>query len=68
MTSLNDYVWTGAGTDVEIRWKKYGWVRPSENAFYIKKWADWKAKMAQTHYEVSIPNQNQKIIKFKVAK
>jgi hypothetical protein len=36
---LHEYIWTAAGTDIEIRWMdKYGWVRPSQQEEYKKKW------------------------------
>lgn len=41
-------IWTPAGTDVTIRWKKMGWVPPSDDPFYLKKWAEHKALMART--------------------
>jgi hypothetical protein len=35
-----EYIWTKAGTDIEIRWReKYGWIRPSEQDSYKQKWA-----------------------------
>jgi hypothetical protein len=39
-----DYVYTKAGTDITIRWAKlYNYVPASEQAFYQKKWADFRA-------------------------
>jgi hypothetical protein len=40
----NNYVYTKAGTDITIRWAKlYNYVPASEQAFYKKKWADFRA-------------------------
>ena len=33
-----EYVWTPPGTDITIRWKQMGWVPPSEQPEYQKKW------------------------------
>jgi hypothetical protein len=43
-----DYIWTAAGTNIEVRFRKLGWVPPSEDPKYIKKWADWRALLART--------------------
>jgi hypothetical protein len=34
---MEEYLWTPSGTDIEERWKKYGWVRPSEQPEYQAK-------------------------------
>lgn len=40
----NDYVYTKAGTDITIRWKKlYNYIPASEQPHIKKKWADIKA-------------------------
>jgi hypothetical protein len=40
----NDYVYTKAGTDITIRWKKlYNYIPASEQIHIKKKWADIKA-------------------------
>ncbi len=47
--NLNDYIYSKAGTDITVRWKKmYGYVPASEQAKYIKKWADFREKCAKT--------------------
>jgi hypothetical protein len=44
-----DYIYTPASTDITIRWKKiYGYVPASEQEFYKKKWADFKALFNRT--------------------
>ena len=35
---MNDYVWTPAGTDITMRWRKMGWVPPSELPEFREKW------------------------------
>jgi hypothetical protein len=40
----NNYVYTKSGTDITIRWVKlYNYVPASEQEFYKKKWADFRA-------------------------
>jgi len=34
----DSFVWTTSGTNIEERWKQYGWVRPSEQPEYRAKW------------------------------
>ena len=42
------YVYTPSTTDVTIRWRaNYGWVPPTEDPFYQKKWSDFRIKCAQ---------------------
>ena len=36
--AINQYVWTASGTNIEERWKQFGWVRPSEQPEYRAKW------------------------------
>jgi len=48
-TMTNNYVYTKAGTDITVRWKKmYGYKPASEQAQYIKKWADFREMCART--------------------
>jgi hypothetical protein len=45
----NNYVYTKAGTDITIRWAKlYNYVPASEQEFYKKKWADFRALCNQS--------------------
>jgi hypothetical protein len=41
VTKSSEFIWTGATTDITIRWKLlYGWIPPSENPEIQKKWAE----------------------------
>lgn len=45
----NNYIYTKAGTDITIRWRKlYNYIPASEQAKYIKKWADFREMCART--------------------
>jgi len=45
----NNFIYTPSSTDIEIRWRKqHGYVPASEQEFYKKKWADFKAAFART--------------------
>ena len=39
---MNDYIWTPSGTDITERWRKMGWVPPSENHAYQQKWSSYR--------------------------
>jgi hypothetical protein len=42
------YIYTPATTDVTIRWRRlYGWVPPTENPDYQKKWASFRHMTVQ---------------------
>lgn len=42
---MNDYIYTKAGTDITIRWRKlYNYIPASEQESYKKKWADFRAQ------------------------
>lgn len=48
MTISDHFVYTPSTTDVTIRWRaKCGWVPPTEDPRYQKKWADFRMKCAQ---------------------
>ena len=46
--SLQDqYIYLPSSTDVTIRWRKlHGWIPPSEDPKYRKKWADFRKLVA----------------------
>lgn len=45
----SNYIYTKAGTDITIRWRKlYNYTPASEQAQYIKKWADFRDMCART--------------------
>jgi hypothetical protein len=44
----DDYVYTPASTDITIRWRVlHGWVPPSEQVAYQKKWSNFRALSAK---------------------
>jgi hypothetical protein len=50
----NNYVYTKAGTDITIRWTKlYNYVPASEQEFYKKKWADFRAICNQSVEDIA---------------
>jgi hypothetical protein len=45
----NDFIYTPSSTEIALRWRKlYNYVPASEQEFYKKKWADFKATFART--------------------
>lgn len=40
---MNDYIWTPSGTDITERWRKMGWVPPSEMNAFQQKWSSYKS-------------------------
>jgi len=43
-----NYIYTKAGTDITLRWKKlYNYTPASEQKFYKKKWEDFKIECAK---------------------
>jgi hypothetical protein len=64
----NDYVYTPASTDITIRWRViHGWVPPSEQAMYQKKWANFRALSAQgTEALVSPKPLPSNLVKWKI--
>ena len=50
----NNYVYTKAGTDITLRWAKlYNYVPASEQEFYKKKWADFRAICNQSIEDIT---------------
>lgn len=43
----DNYIYTPSSTDITIRWRKAGWVPPTEDPKYQKKWADFRIQCAQ---------------------
>jgi hypothetical protein len=47
--NLNDYIYTPSSTDIALRWRKqHGYVPASEQEFYKKKWAAFRATFVRT--------------------
>lgn len=45
----NDYIYSKAGTDITIRWKKlYNYTPASEQIRYKKKWSDFRDLCCKT--------------------
>jgi len=45
--TLNDqYIYTPSTTDITVRWRRMGWVPPSEDPKFRKKWADFRKLLA----------------------
>jgi hypothetical protein len=58
----SDYIYSKAGTDITIRWKKlYSYTPASEQAKYIKKWADYREMCAKTLDDIE-PIYNKEIV------
>jgi hypothetical protein len=48
MTMGDHFIYTPSTTDVTIRWRAaHGWVPPTEDPAYQKKWAEFRLKCAQ---------------------
>lgn len=63
---MNDYIYTKAGTDITIRWSKlYNYTPASEQEFYKKKWADFRAKCNKSvdDLEAPLPSQPAQIFR-----
>lgn len=39
---MADYIWTPAGTDITARWRRMGWIPPSELPSYQQKWSSYR--------------------------
>lgn len=67
--SISDnYVYTQASTDVTIRWRKlYGWVPPTEDPKFLKKWADFRVMTAQGIESIGrpAPQFNPSVVNYK---
>lgn len=48
MDVSHHYVYTPSTTDVTIRWRaNHGWIPPTEDPAYQKKWAEFRIRSAQ---------------------
>jgi hypothetical protein len=46
--TTEDFVYTPSSTCITERWRRvYGWVPPSEDPAYTKKWSDFRAMSAR---------------------
>jgi len=66
--SLNDnYIYTPSTTNIAIRWRKNGWLPPTEDPAFHKKWADFRIQCAQGIESLGrvAPQFNPSVIKWK---
>jgi hypothetical protein len=62
----NNYIYSKAGTDITVRWKKlYSYTPASEQAQYIKKWADFREMCSRTLDDLE-PVYNKEIISLRL--
>ena len=62
----SNYVYTKAGTDITLRWAKlYNYVPASEQDFYKKKWADFRAICNQSIEDIQPAVEPAKVYKWK---
>jgi hypothetical protein len=40
------YIYTPATTNITIRWKAHGWIPPTEDPEFQRKWAEFRSKTA----------------------
>jgi hypothetical protein len=61
----NNYVYTKSGTDITLRWTKlYNYVPASEQEFYKKKWADFRAICNQSIEDI-VPEEKTTSVVYK---
>jgi hypothetical protein len=46
LTFQDQYIYLPSTTDITVRWRKMGWVPPSEDPKYKKKWSDFRKLLA----------------------
>lgn len=66
--SISDnYVYTPSSTDITIRWRKAGWIPPTEDPAYQKKWADFRIQCAQGIESIGrpAPQFNPSVVNYK---
>jgi cobyrinic acid a,c-diamide synthase len=60
-----EYVWTPPGTDITIRWRKLGWVPPSEQAQYQAKWKRFQQMPMRTLDDDKVEPPKTKMLRLK---
>lgn len=67
MTPGDNYVYTPSTTDITIRWRKMGWIPPTEDPKYQKKWADFRIMTVQGIESLGrpAPHFNPSVVKWK---
>ena len=62
----NNFIYSKAGTDITLKWKKlYSYTPASEQAQYIKKWADFREMCSRTLDDLE-PVYNKEIINLRL--
>ena len=62
----NHFIYSKAGTDITLKWKKlYSYTPASEQAQYIKKWADFREMCSRTLDDLE-PVYNKEIINLRL--
>ena len=62
----NNFIYSKAGTDITLKWKKlYSYTPASEQAQYIKKWADFRDMCSRTLDDLE-PVYNKEIINLRL--
>lgn len=56
MSAADLYVYTPATTDVTIRWKLKGWIPPTQDPYFQKKWADFRKISAAGIESLNVEN------------
>ena len=68
MTASENFVYTPASTDVSIRWRQlHGYVPPSEDPVYQRKWAEFRALAAKGFESIEKPQPvfTEKVLKLR---
>jgi hypothetical protein len=68
MSMSDNYIYTPSTTDITIRWRKRGWIPPTEDLQYQKKWADFRISCAQGIESLgrAAPQFNPSVVKWKM--
>lgn len=65
---MSEFIWTPSGTDITERWKKYGWVPPSELKAYQDKWAKYREIPLRSLDDVEEIKKPENVINYRVKK
>jgi hypothetical protein len=68
MSVSNEHIWTPTGTDITVRWRKMGWVPPSEQPDIQAKWKYFQELPLRTLDDAGKRMYEEKLKKAKVAR